>query len=378
MVYADYPHQQGCRKGSLGSYYAVANYTAVNPEFGTLKDFRNVVNEAHKLGMKVIIDWVPNHTGADNPWIKRHPDFYVKDRTGKPAIPYNWTDTRQLNYKNIAMQDSMINAMKYWLINTNVDGFRCDVAWNVPAAFWTKATTQLRVGRSLFFLAEGDKPYLLTSGFDAVYPWDMFHTMAAVAKGTRLASAIDSVRLKYKRMYPKNGILMYFTSNHDENSNNRADFGLFPGKVHDAFAVLTQTMDHSVPLVYGGQEEPVLRALKFFDKDNMKLGKYGREKFYHTLLYLRRFNPALSADAAFRKVDIGDPGTTYGYLRERDGKRLLVILNLSASPQTITINDSDLLGEAHNVFNRQEEPVTTKPYILPAWGYQIFTYDKDK
>ena len=167
------------RKGSLGSYYAVSNYTAVNPEFGTIKDFKKLVAEAHKLGMKVIIDWVPNHTGADNVWIKRHPDFYVKDKTGKPAVAFDWADTRQLNYKNTVMQDSMINAMKYWVTATDIDGFRCDVAWNVPAAFWKKCTSQLNKMKQLFWLAEGDKTYLHPSGFDATYPWDMFHAMAA-------------------------------------------------------------------------------------------------------------------------------------------------------------------------------------------------------
>lgn len=363
------------RKGSLGSYYAVLNYTAVNPEFGSLKDFKKLVAEAHKLGMKVIIDWVPNHTGADNVWIKRHPDFYVKDKTGKPAVAFDWADTRQLNYKNVAMQDSMINAMKYWVRATDIDGFRCDVAWNVPYAFWKKCISQLNSMKELFWLAEGDKNYLHPAGFDATYPWDMFHAMVGVAKGARPATALDSVKAKYDKAYPRNALELYFTSNHDENSWNKADYGTFPGASHAPFAVFTQTMPHSIPLIYSGQEEPVLRAVKFFDKDNMKMGKYDREKFYKTLLLLRKQTPALSADASFRKVNVGDSKAVYAYVREKDGKKIFVILNLSNKEQNITIEDESLLGKPLNVFRHQEEPVTSKPWKMDPWGYLVFRYN---
>ena len=368
------PISKVARKGSLGSYYAVSNYTAVNPEFGTIKDFKKLVAEAHKLGMKVIIDWVPNHTGADNVWIKRHPDFYVKDKTGKPAVAFDWADTRQLNYKNIVMQDSMINAMKYWVVNTGIDGFRCDVAWNVPAAFWKRCIPQLNSIRELFWLAEGDKTYLHPSGFDATYPWDMFHTMILVAKGARPATSLDTIKARYDKIYPKNALELYFTSNHDENSWNKADYGVFPGASHAPFAVFTQTMPHSIPLIYSGQEEPVLRAIKFFDKDNMKMGKYDREKFYKTLLNLRRFNPAFAANASFRKVTVGDNKAVYAYVRELGDKKALVILNLSAHPQTITVEEDGLLGKPHNVFAKQDEPLTSKPWKMDPWGYAIFTY----
>ncbi|MGZ3765413.1 MAG: alpha-amylase family glycosyl hydrolase [Mucilaginibacter sp.] len=362
------------RKGSLGSYYAVSNYTAINPEFGNLKDFKNLVNQAHKMGMKVIIDWVPNHTGADNVWIKKHPDFFIKDKTGKPAVAFDWGDTRQLDYKNVVMQDSMINAMKFWLTNANIDGFRCDVAWNVPGAFWKKCFAQLRTGRNLFMLAEGDKTYLHPSGFDTTYPWDMFHMMVDVAKGARPAFALDSVRVKYEKIYPKNALELYFTSNHDENSWNKSDYATFPGPSHAPFAVFTQTMAHSVPLIYSGQEEPVLRSIKFFDKDPMKFGSYDREKFYKILLNLRKHDPALASDASFRKVDAGDKKAVYAYVREKAGKKVLVVLNLSPTEQTITITDNTLMGKPFNIFRNQEEPVTDKPWTLQPWGYKVYVY----
>ena len=153
------------RKGSLGSYYAVSDYTALNPEFGTMNDWKNLVNAIHAKGMKVIIDWVPNHTGGDNRWLTEHPDFFVKDSTGKAAMAVDWTDTRQLDYKNPVMEDSMIAAMKFWVANTDIDGFRCDVAWNVPASFWSKCIPQLKKMKSIFMLAEGDLPYLREKRF---------------------------------------------------------------------------------------------------------------------------------------------------------------------------------------------------------------------
>lgn len=363
------------RKGSLGSYYAVSDYTALNPEFGTIADFKQVVQSIHHMGMKVIIDWVPNHTGADNRWLTEQPDFFVKDSTGKAVMAVDWADTRQLNYKNPVMQDSMIAAMKYWVSNTDIDGFRCDVAWNIPASFWRKCIPQLQSMKSIFMLAEGDNAYLPESGFDAVYPWHMFKMMEKVAKGERPAFGLDSIKHENDTMYPANTIQMYFTSNHDENSWNKADYGTFPGPVHEPFAVFTQTMANSVPLIYGGQEEPLLRGLKFFDKDPMTFDKLQRSAFYKTLLDLRKRNAALSADASFRKVNVGDDKAVYAFVREKGGKKVLVILNLSTNSQSITIKEKTLLGNAYNVFKGRKEPVNSKGWNMKPWGYVVFEYN---
>jgi glycosidase len=363
------------RKGTMGSYYAVSDYTAVNPEFGTLAEWKNLVKKIHGKGMKVIIDWVPNHTGADHNWLIRHPDFFVKDSSGKPAVPFDWTDTRQLDYKNRIMQDSMIGAMKFWLINTGIDGFRCDVAWNVPGSFWSKCISQLqKIKKDIFMLAEGDKPYLHQNGFDATYPWDMFHMMIKVAKGERPAFALDSIRLKFDTAYPKKAIELYFTSNHDENSWNKSDFETFPGVVHAPFAVFTQTMVRSVPLIYGSQEEPVLRALQFFEKDPIEFKEYKRAAFYKTLLTLRKNNIALSADASFRKVNAGNEAAVYAYAREKAGKKVFVILNLSASEQTISVSDQTLWGNPYNIFMGKKEKLSNGKWKLEPWGYVVYEY----
>jgi glycosidase len=363
------------RKGVLGSYYAVSDYTAINPEYGNSNDWKQLVNKIHEKGMKVLIDWVPNHTGADHKWLRTHPDFYVKDSTGKPAVPFGWDDTRQLDYKNEELQDSMIAAMKYWVTETGIDGFRVDVAWNIPAQFWLRSIAQLKqLNPDMFFLAEGDKPYLMTSGFDAYYPWEMFHKMIAVAAGRRPAFALDSVKNKYDTIYPKEAIPLYFTSNHDENSWNKSDYKTFPGPVHAPFAVFTQTMGGAVPLVYSGQEEPFLDSVSFFYKDTITFRNYGRAKFYKTLLELRKNDPALAADASYKKVNVGDPNALYSYVREKDGKKVFVILNLSKTEQTVKVKEKDLQGNPYNVFMGTNEPLSDKEWKIEPWGYVVYEY----
>jgi len=369
------PISKADRKGVLGSYYAVSNYTAFNPEFGTMDDWKAFVKKAHEMGFKVIIDWVPNHTGADNGWLTTHPDFFVKDSTGKAAVPFGWTDTRQLDYNNTEMQDSMIASMKYWITQSDIDGFRCDVAWNVPGSFWKRCIAELKNLKSnIFMLAEGDKDYLHASGFDATYIWDMFHKMIQVAKGERPAFALDSVKNYYDTLYPKNALELYFTSNHDENSWNKADYATMPGPIHAPFAVFTQTMYHSVPLIYSGQEEPFLDSVSFFYKDTITFNKYSRANFYKTLLDLRKNNPALASNASFKKVSVGDEKALYAYVREAGDKKVFVILNLSSTEQTIKVTDTSLHGQPYNVFMGTKEPLTDKEWKIEPWGYVIYTY----
>jgi alpha-amylase len=362
------------RKGTLGSYYAVADYTAMNPEFGDMADWISLVKEIHGKGMKVIIDWVPNHTGADNRWLTEHLDFFVKDSTGKAAMAKDWADTRQLDYQNPVMEDSMIAAMKWWLVQSDIDGFRCDVAWNVPGSFWQKCIPQLKNIKNIFMLAEGDSSYLPASGFDAVYPWHMFHMMEKISKGDRPAFALDSIQIENLSRYPDNTILMYFTSNHDENSWNKADYGSFPGRSHAPFAVFTQTMVNGVPLIYSGQEEPVLRAIQFFEKDPIDFAKYGRAKFYKILLYLRRKNPALAVNGSFRKIKAGDENAIYAFVRQKGSNKVFVILNLSDKEQTVSVQDKSLLGNPYNVFIGKPESLSAKPWKIEPWGYVVYTY----
>lgn len=362
------------RKGTLGSYYATADYKAINPEFGTMEDWKNLVNAAHDKGFKVIIDWVANHTGADHPWLTIHPDFYEKDSTGKPKSVYDWTDTRSLNFDSQQMRDSMISAMKFWIKETDIDGFRCDVAGEVPDDFWRYCIKVLKRQKDVFMLAEGEKPSLHKAGFNASYPWEMFHTMKQIAAGQKPATAIETVRLKQNATYPMGAVHMYFTSNHDENSWNKADYETMPGDVHAPFAVLTQTMQGSMPLIYSGQEEPILRKIEFFEKDPMIFGKYERASFYKTLLKLRKENPALAVDAPVQTVSVGNEDAVYAFVRSAAGKKVFVVVNLSSKEQPIEVNDANLHGNVRNVFKDDKEIMTNKQWKLAPWGYAVYEY----
>ncbi|WP_176712967.1 alpha-amylase family glycosyl hydrolase [Hydrotalea sp. AMD] len=363
------------RKGSLGSYYAVSTYMDVNPEFGTMAGWKQLVALCHEKGFKVLLDWVPNHTGADHYWLTKHPDFYVKDSTGKPAMAADWADTRKLNYANNELRDTMIAQMKYWIDSTGIDGYRCDVASDVPDDFWKKCIATLRKDKNIFMLAEGDKPALNEDGFDATYTWNDFNIMKEIAKGKKPAYAIDSALHRTDSLFPKNALRMYFTSNHDENSWNGADFSTMPGASHAPFAVFTQTIVRSVPLIYSGQEEPVLRVIRFFDKDTMIFNKYERAPFYAKLLHLRSENEALAANATFMQIHTNADDKVFAYLRTMNNKKVLVVLNWSSKPITVTLNHPQIIGNTTELFTNEKVSVT-KGMSLPlnAWGYKVFVY----
>jgi alpha-amylase len=359
------------RKGELGSYYAIANYIAVNPEFGTMSDWKGLVKKAQALGMKVIIDWVPNHTGGDHYWLSKHPDFYVKDpKTGQPLSPFDWTDVRKLDYKNPRLRDSMIADMKFWIRESGIDGFRCDVAGEVPKDFWSRAIRELRQQKSLFMLAEADEAWLHEAGFDATYGWNEFATMKRVASGTRGARSLDSSRARVAT-FPKGALRMMFTSNHDENSWNKADYATMPGVVHAPFALLTFTQEQALPLIYSGQEEPVIDSISFFYKDTIAFRKYGRAPFYKQLTDLRRSNPAMGSDAQFVKLQTGNDDALYAFERRKGKSKVLVILNLSSRPQQLTWQTTPSQAVWYNVFGGISEPVD-KGFGIEPWGYAVY------
>jgi alpha-amylase len=365
------------RKGNeseMGSYYSVKDYYAVNPDYGTMKDWKTLVQHAHAMGFKILIDWVPNHTSPDNPWIKNHPDFYKKDSLGNAAIPFDWTDTRQLNYDNRELRDSMTAAMKWWIKETNIDGFRCDVAWNVPDDFWKEAIAELHKMKDVFMLAEGDKPSLHEAGFDETYPWNIMNVAYGIYSRKSTLLQLDSAIRYNDSVYPKNAFRLYFTTNHDENSWNGTEFERF-GEGYKTFAVWAFTMKNSVPLIYSGQEEPNKNRLKFFVKDTIPWNKYGLASFYKTLTALRKSSPAFAADASFKQSITGAYKDVYVYFREKKGRKALVILNFSGNDQAISIDDAIVAGSAKNIFSGAIEKLNkSSTFTLKPWGYRVYDY----
>jgi glycosidase len=362
-------------ESELGSYYSVRNYKEVNPEFGTMADWKALVKEAHSMGFKIITDWVANHSSPDNVWIKAHPDFYAKDKEGKMIAQFDWTDTRKLNYDNRELRDSMIDVMKFWVRETDIDGFRCDVAEEVPVDFWKECIASLKKIKNVFMLAEGEKPELHVAGFDETFAWSVINAMTDVYKQKSNLSHLDSIINRNIQIFPKNAYRLYFTTNHDENSWNGTEFEKY-GDAYKAFAVLTQTMYQSVPLIYSGQEVPNKKRLKFFIKDPIEWGtKFEMAPFYKTLLSLRKGNVALAADASYKKLLTANDVAIFAYLREKQGRKVAVILNLSNQPQRFTIKDKSVYGNVINVFSKKKESISsTHVYDMEPWGYVVYEY----
>jgi alpha-amylase len=367
------------RKGTLGSYYAVSDYTAINPEYGNLNDWKALVNKAHEKGFKVLIDWVPNHTGADHTWLTTHPDFYVRDSiTGKAVSQFDWTDTRKLNYKNPAVTDSMIAAMQYWIKETNIDGYRCDQAHLVDSSFWYKAISQLKKEKNILMIAESEDAWVHRAGFDISYPWKAFHIMTDIVIGKKNALYLDSIQEWIDSNFTSNASLLYFTSNHDENSWNQADYGTMPGDIHKPFAVLTQTLPRAVPMIYSGQEEPILREIPFFEKDTIPFAKYERAEFYKKLLQLRKTHPALAAQVRMEKQATNNDEQVYAFTRTAKQQTILVITNLSKEAQTINVNpvlQKKLGNKKYKDILSGAEMQLSAPLKLKPWDALVFSYE---
>jgi len=362
------------RKGSLGSYYAVKDYKGINPEFGTLNDFKSLVNEAHNQGMRLIIDWVANHSSPDNVWLDQgHKDWYTLDSMGnvQPTIGTDWWDVADLNYDNQAMRKEMIASMKYWVQECNIDGFRCDVAGWVPMDFWLQARKELETVKPLFMLAESEGADQ-HQAFDMTYGWEFHHIMNKIAQGKAKPSEILTYKEKDKE-YPKNAIRMYFTSNHDENSWNGTEMERM-GDARFVMAVLSYAMN-GMPLIYNGQETSLNRRLLFFEKDQINWDKMDLVAFYSTLNALKHRNVLLAADRyeAYEKIELLNGGTVIAIRRLSNtypSAEVVFYLNLSAEKQTVK-GPSDSKAQWTNVFSGKRFKKVNKPFKLAPWGYMV-------
>jgi len=368
-----HPISEKNRKGTLGSYYAVKNYMEVNPEFGTKEDFKKVVDKAHELGFKVIIDWVANHTGGDNVWTTEHPDWYMKDAAGNLKSPYDWTDTYELDYDNQDMRAAMTEALKYWVKDFDIDGYRCDMAHEVPTDFWDNVRPALDSIKPMFMLAESEEYNLLDHAFDANYSWELMHMMADIYKGEKSADDIAAYLQKLDTIKCPDGFKMNFLTNHDENSWNGTEFERY-GKAVDAFAVLTYTLN-GMPMIYTGQEVGLKKRLSFFEKDMVpSWTENATTKFYKKLNELKHTHPALRAGEMGGKIRIYT--TNYGkelliFSREKAGKEIMIMLNLTG--KSLTYSSNDALGRDNYYDAFTGKLVGNLPKTLKAWEYRVLT-----
>ncbi|MFA6702227.1 MAG: alpha-amylase family glycosyl hydrolase [Dysgonamonadaceae bacterium] len=361
------------RKGTLGSYYSISDYKGINPEFGSIEDFKNLVAKAHDAGFKVILDWVANHTSRDNIWLKDHADWYIRDSLGNIPVLYDWTDIGEVNYDNADMRAEMIQSMLYWINEADIDGFRCDVASEVPTDFWQTAKDTLKAHKQdIFMLAEAEKPELNNSVFDAYYAWDFHHKMNMVAQGKE---NVDSLRSSLHRMqvnFSKSAIPMYFTSNHDENSWNGTEFERMGDAVR-SFAVLSYVLP-GMPLIYSGQEAGFNRRLQFFEKDSIDwVDKDGFTNFYKSLNDLKKNNSALDTqELGGEMIEITNdkPQSVWSFQRVKDNNTIVCVFNFSKEPLMVTFTD-ELPGKGFKTLgNELAEPVIKME--LKPWEYKIF------
>jgi glycosidase len=363
------------RKGGLGSYYSVKDYKGINPEFGTMDDFKRLVAKAHDLGMKVIIDWVANHTSHDNHLVFDHPDWYTRDSVGNLLSPFDWSDVVQLNFDNEELRDYMVGALKFWVEEANIDGFRCDVAAMVPTDFWNRARKELDKIKPVFMLAEADAVDLQEFAFDADYGWEFHHIMNEVAKGKQTVINIDEYYQRELAKYPKNTIRMHFTSNHDENSWAATEFTRLGAGVK-TFAALSFVIP-GMPLLYNGQEVAFNRMLKFFDKDLIDWTPNDEyTQFYKTLIDLKANNSVLMAadkGADMFRVKTSNDVNVFAFTRENEVDKIFAIFNLSSLNQVIDLYDDAYVGQYKELFSNEEVEFTAGAKIkLKPWEFLIF------
>lgn len=369
------------RKGSLGSPYSIANYDAIEPAYGSDADFRAFVDDAHRRGRKVILDWVANHTAFDHPWITQHPDWYVhradgtvinaRDNEGKDT---DWTDVAELDYAKPAMRAEMIRSMRWWLDSMHIDGFRCDVAGGVPLDFWIDARTALaRVQPDLFWLAEAESGQAHRA-FDATYGWELHHLLNDIAQGKKPTSMLDDYFERQRQQFPPTALRMYFTSNHDENSWNGTEFERM-GANHLPSFVLATTALNAIPLIYTGQEVSMHKRLRFFERDTVDWTGASLAGFYHAMVELKHTQRALASGvpggAQRTLATTGD--RVYAFTRTRAGNTVLVALNFGDAPASISYRGLQQPGGFTDWFTKSTQTLGASGSIdVPAHGYRVF------
>lgn len=356
----------------LGSYYAVADYEKINPDLGTPADLTKLVETAHENGMYVILDWVANHTGWDHAWMEEYPEFYTKDENGKMMHPAgtDWTDTADLNYDNRDLWDAMTYAMSFWVTEYNVDGFRCDVAHEVPTEFWNYATAQLQDQKPLFMLAESEKKDLFTEAFDMGYNWEGHHLKNELAQGKIDVKVWDEYMMKIDSTYQKDDYLMNFVTNHDENSWN----GTVEERMGDAAELMTAFtyVLPGMPLIYSGQEYDMNHRLKFFEKDSIPKEKGEMWPLLEKLGALKTTNSALHGAkeaAGYERISTSEDEKILAFKRNKNGEEVVFIANMTADEADFSL---ELEGEYTDYMTGEQDLlVKGSSMVYPAWGYQI-------
>ena len=364
------------RKGTLGSPYSVKDYFSVNPEFGTLDDFRNFVDRAHELGLYVIIDWVANHTAWDNPLREQHPDWYERDWKGdfRPTPWWDWSDIINLDYAKPEVRRYMTEALKYWVQEANIDGYRCDVAGDVPIEFWNNARRELDVIKPVFMLAEWEGRDLHAEAFDMTYAFSWYEAVADIAAGKKTLDRLIRYYARDFSRFPEGGMRMVFVSNHDKNSWEGTQFEVFGDALEAAIALTV--VGEGMPLIYNGQEAGNEKRLEFFEKDPIEWREHPIGELYRKLLALQKENTALwngAWGAPMIRVPNDAMEHVISFVRQNSDDKVFAAFNMSGSAQVVQFEESLYHGGYADVANDERVTLDAETRIeLPPWGYKVF------
>ena len=365
------------RKGTLGSPYSIRDYYGVNPEFGTLEDLKHFVDTAHGLGLHVIIDWVAAHTAWDNPLIEQHPEWYQHDWKGDITSPefWDWWDTADLDYDQPGLRKYMIEAMKYWVREADIDGFRCDVVYNVPLDFWNRARKELDEIKPVFMLAEWEGRDIHAEAFDASYAFKQHRELSDIVNGKRdgIGGLVEYYAWQFGG-YPRDAYRLTYVSNHDVNAWEGSQYDVFGDALK--MAIVLSVVNDGIPMIYNGQEAGNRRRLAFFDKDEIEWRDDPVGDLYRRLFKLKHETTALwngAAGAPMLRVFNDDLAHVFSFVRRDGNGAVFAVFNISPVERTVHFTAGPAAGDYTDFFKGDAVSVDdTTELTLGPWGYRVY------
>ena len=365
------------RKGLLGSPYSIKDYFDVSAELGTLDDFKQFVDQAHQLGLYVILDWVANHTAWDNDMRLNNPDWYVKDHKGDftPTPWYDWDDIIDLDFNQKAVREYMSSAMQFWVKDIGVDGFRCDAAGLVPLQFWQDVRAELDEIKPVFMLAEWEGRDFHANAFDASYAWSWWEGMHNIAKGEADLGALYAYYSWNTGYYPQGLMRLTYISNHDSNAWEATQFEAFGDALESA--IVLSVIGEGIPMIYNGQEAGNTKRLAFFERDPIEWQAHPIGQLYQKLFALKKENSVLwngKWGAPMIPVANNNNKHVLSFVRQNDTDKVFAVFNMSAKPQTVTLAPDTLYaGQYQDFFAQQQVTIkSNSTFELAPWQFHIY------
>lgn len=370
------------RKGELGSPYSIRDYYSVSSDYGDLESLKQFIMAAHELGMRVILDWVANHAAWDNPLVEQHPDWFLRDAKGEfhPPVWTDWSDVIQLDYSQPGLRRYMTDAMKWWVAEVGMDGFRCDVAGFVPIDFWNQLRTELDAIRPVFMLAEWETRDLHALAFDMTYAWSWYETVHRIAQGKADAGSLGIYHYTDENSWPRDAMRMLFVSNHDKNSWEGTQFEAFGDALENA--IVLSVVSRGMPLIYNGQEAGNSKRLAFFERDPIEWREHPVGALYQRLIKLKKNNTALwngRWGAPMLQVANSSPENVFSFVRQNDDDKVFAVFNFSDQPVTVSFSGNLHHGAYRDFFSNEPSKMNASTELkMNPWTNRVFVKGKAK